>query len=38
MNQPIATAASNEINVALGIDVTTIYFTQMHLVDAKACL
>ncbi|WP_395763653.1 sacsin N-terminal ATP-binding-like domain-containing protein [Stutzerimonas balearica] len=38
MHELVATAASNEIEIALGGDVTTLYFTQMHLVDAKACL
>lgn len=38
MYELIATAASNEIKIALGGDVTTIYFTQMHLADTKACL
>lgn len=38
MHDLIATATSNEIEIALGGDVTTLYFTRMHLVDAKACL
>ena len=38
MHDLVATAASNQIEIALGGDVTTLYFTQMHLVDAKACL
>jgi len=38
MGELVATAASNEIEVALGGYVTTLYFTEMHLADAKACL
>lgn len=38
MHDLVATTASNEIEIALGGDVTTLYFTQTHLVDAKACL
>lgn len=38
MLELVATASGNEIEVALGGEVTTIYFTQMHLADAKACL
>jgi hypothetical protein len=38
MLELVATASGNEIEVALGGKVTTIYFTQMHLADAKACL
>lgn len=38
MLELVATSNGNEIEVALGGEVTTIYFTQMHLADAKACL
>ncbi|MEO8647271.1 hypothetical protein, partial [Pseudomonas sp.] len=31
-------AVSNEMEIALGGDVTTLYFTHMHLADAKTCL
>lgn len=34
----VDTAVSNEIEIALGGDVTTLYFTQVHLADARACL
>jgi hypothetical protein len=34
----IATATGSEIELALGNIETTIYFTQTHLADAKACL
>lgn len=34
----IATAAGSEIEVELGGVSTTIYFTQMHLADVRACL
>lgn len=34
----VATALGNEIEVVLGGEVKTIYFTQMHLADMKACL
>jgi hypothetical protein len=33
----IATASGNEIEVALGGDEMTIYFTEVHLADMKAC-
>ncbi len=38
MVELVATSSGNEIKVALGGNVTTIYFTQMHLADVKACL
>ncbi|WP_159275251.1 hypothetical protein [Variovorax boronicumulans] len=38
MLELVATALGNEIEVALGGAVMTVYFTQMHLADAKACL
>lgn len=38
MRDLVVTAESNEIEIALGGDVTALYFTEMHLVDAKACL
>lgn len=38
MSEVIATAASTEVEIALGGRETTIYFTQTHLADAKACL
>jgi hypothetical protein len=38
MEELVATAAGKEIEVALGGAVTTIYFTEMHLADVKACL
>jgi hypothetical protein len=34
----IATADGNEIEIVLGGKETTLYFTQVHLADAKACL
>jgi len=34
----VASAASSEIEVTLGGIQTTIYFTQTHLADAKACV
>lgn len=34
----VTAAESNEIEIALGGELTTLYFTQMHLVDSKACL
>jgi len=37
MYDVIATATGNEIELALGNVETTVYFTQMHLADAKAC-
>lgn len=38
MNQIVATATSAEVEVVLGGQETTIYFTQTHLADAKVCL
>ena len=38
MQDVIANAASLEVEVDLGGEETTIYFTQMHLADAKASL
>lgn len=38
MGDLVTMAASNEIEIVLGGEVTTLYFTQMHLADAKACL
>lgn len=38
MHEIVDTAASNEIEIALGGIETTIYFTQMHLADVRACL
>lgn len=38
MGDLVSTTLSNEIEIALGGDVTTLYFTEMHLADAKACL
>lgn len=38
MYDVIATATGNEVELALGNIETTIYFTQTHLADAKACL
>jgi hypothetical protein len=37
MYDVIATATGNEVELALGNVETSIYFTQMHLADAKAC-
>lgn len=37
MYDVIATATGNEVELALGNIETTVYFTQMHLADAKAC-
>jgi hypothetical protein len=34
----IATAAGSEVEVELGGVATTIYFTQLHLADVRACL
>lgn len=34
----VATAASDELEVNLGGEQTTIYFTRTHLADAKSCL
>lgn len=38
MQELVLTASDNEIGIALGGVDTTVYFTQMHLADAKACL
>jgi hypothetical protein len=38
MGEVVATASSTEVDIALGGRETTIYFTQMHLADAKASL
>lgn len=38
MQDLIATAAGNEVRVELGSVVTTIYFTETHLTDVRACL
>lgn len=38
MSELIATAASIEVDISLGGCETTIYFTQTHLADVKACL
>lgn len=38
MTEVIATAVSTEVEIALGGRETTIYFTQTHLADVKACL
>lgn len=38
MHEVVATTAGNEIELALGGIKTTLYFTQMHLADARACL
>jgi len=38
MSELIATATGNEVELSLGNIETTIYFTQIHLADAKACL
>jgi hypothetical protein len=38
MLELVETASGAEVELALGGEVTTIYFTQMHLADAKACL
>jgi hypothetical protein len=38
MQELVATASGNEIEVALGGTATSIYFTQMHLADVQACL
>ena len=37
MYDVIATATGNEVELSLGNIETTVYFTQMHLADAKAC-
>lgn len=38
MEELIATASGREIEVELGGETTTIYFTEMHLADVRACL
>lgn len=38
MENLIATASGSEVEVELGGEATTIYFTQMHLADVRACL
>lgn len=38
MAELVATASSKEIDIALGGVETTIYFTQTHLADARACI
>ncbi len=38
MEELIATALGSEVEVELGGVATTIYFTQMHLADVRACL
>lgn len=38
MAELVATASSEEIDIALGGVETTIYFTQTHLADARACI
>ncbi len=38
MGELIATAASSEVEIALGGRETTLYFTQTHLEDVRACL
>lgn len=38
MAELVATASSGEIDVFLGGVETTVYFTQTHLADAKACI
>jgi hypothetical protein len=38
MYDVIATATGNEVEISLGNIETTVYFTQMHLADAKVCL
>lgn len=38
MHEVVATATGNEIELALGGAETTVYFTQMHLADARTCL
>jgi hypothetical protein len=38
MYDVIAAATGNEVELALGDIETTVYFTQMHLADAKVCL
>lgn len=38
MYDVIANATGNEVELALGNIETTVYFTQMHMADARACL
>ena len=38
MEELIATAVGREVEVHLGGEATTIYFTEMHLADVRACL
>lgn len=38
MHEVVATATSHEVKLALGGIETTVYFTEMHLADARACL
>lgn len=38
MENLIATASGSEVEIELGGKSTTIYFTQMHLADMRACL
>lgn len=38
MQELVLTASDNEIKLALGGVETTVYFTHMHLADAKTCL
>lgn len=38
MEEIISTASGNEVEVELGGVATTIYFTQTHLADVRACL
>ncbi|CUJ41335.1 sacsin N-terminal ATP-binding-like domain-containing protein [Achromobacter sp. 2789STDY5608621] len=38
MQDIVVTAAGSEIEIELGGELMTIYFTEMHLADVKACL
>lgn len=38
MHEVVATAAGNEVEIALGGVETILYFTEMHMADAQACL
>jgi len=38
MQDLVVTAAGSEIEIGLGGELMTIYFTEMHLADVKACL
>lgn len=38
MHEVVTTAASNEVEIALGGIETNLYFTEMHMADARACL